>query len=142
MGLVRCFITHDIWRSQGLGKSAGRVYDQLSSDPAASAESIGNQLGVKRRAVTPQLTKLKRYGLADYGSDGWVRGPADPDHLAAELGAPAKTEEQRRRHRERGAMRNEYFKRHRTGRKEEGRPSWWDVWWESLQPEPGLPRAS
>ena len=139
VGTVQC-LTHDLWRHDGLGKSTGRVYELLTAEPA-SAEEIGSRLGVKRRAATVHLTKLKRRELADYVTDGWVRGPADPDLLAVEFGAAGTADRQRQRHRERVALRREYLTRHSAVRREEGRWAWWQTWWESLQSEVAVSRA-
>ncbi len=93
--------THDLWRTGGLGARAGQLYALLQSTTTISAKELALRIGCRPQAVRRQLVrKLGRYGLAvqDVQGIGWLRGDADMDAVAAELGVAGKGAAQREEH--------------------------------------------
>jgi hypothetical protein len=86
-----------------LGGPAFLVHQVLDSGPARGAE-VARAAYLSPSAVAAALRVLAEHGLAERGRDGWRRGPASLDEVAASTGAAD-------RHRERA----ERYQRDRAG---------------------------
>ncbi len=136
-------MTSDVWRWEGLGKSAARVYEALDGTPTPSAQ-IAAAMGISGRTARYHLAKLRSNGLAVAGGDGWVCLHRPLADLAEELGVAGRGESQRLLHRSRVIQRGLYLQhvsRSPRQRKDEA-TLWWETWWGSLQPEQVIARAS
>lgn len=70
-------VTADAWRRGGLGLTARRIWQALSTDRAVTAGDLTKQLGCHRSTVTRLLSgKLKSYVVREAG--GWRRNGQDP----------------------------------------------------------------
>jgi hypothetical protein len=91
---------HDLWRAGGLGARAGGIYRLLDAATPISAKTLALRIGCRPQAVRRQLVgKLGRHGLAVKTPAGWLRGDADLDAVATELGVAGKGAAQRDEHR-------------------------------------------
>jgi hypothetical protein len=57
----------------------------LSNEPTTVRE-LAAYLGMRAQAVHKQMGRLRKYKLAERVLDGWVRGPAELEAVALELG--------------------------------------------------------
>ncbi|MEU4703334.1 hypothetical protein [Nonomuraea dietziae] len=76
---------HPVFRV--LGGTAALVWEQLDSEPARTSD-LHTLVGISPTALSTALTTLAEHGLAERHRGGWVRGPADPLHVAEQLGVP------------------------------------------------------
>ncbi|MCK2222087.1 hypothetical protein MF672_051025 (plasmid) [Actinomadura sp. ATCC 31491] len=74
---------HPVFRV--LGGSAAFVYEVLGVDPLRTFDVPG-LAGLGVTAANEGLRTLAEHGLAGRTREGWVRGPADPEQVAAQLG--------------------------------------------------------
>lgn len=90
----------DAWRwGGGLGLSTARTFAILD-DEAKFASAIAEVLGVHRRTTQRHLARLAEHGLAERTDEGWIRGDADLEHVAHDLGVAGAIFVQRRDHKE------------------------------------------
>lgn len=108
-------LAHDVFRFQGLGKTAALVWDCLLDNPAPQTSSqIAHQTGRLRETVEKHLVRMQQYGMAaishlETGEYGWQPNPkANLDDIANRLQVLGIGEEQRRRHQQE----REQFKGH------------------------------
>lgn len=93
-------VRSDCWRWKGLGLTKARTWAHLSDEPVSTSD-LADALGVEARTARRHLAALAKYDLAGHvDAQGWVRGPADPDEVAEEIGTADATERQRKRHAE------------------------------------------
>jgi hypothetical protein len=86
----RIWATRPVFRVIGGGHGAAEVYEHLAGagGTAVSARAVAGALGRSPTTITAHLQELASWGLAAGGGrSGWAVGPADPDELAARLGA-------------------------------------------------------
>jgi DNA-binding transcriptional ArsR family regulator len=87
----------DAWRGLGLAKA--RAWELLCANEGLSTSEVATALKVVPDTARHHLAKLAEYGLAERLDDGtWVRGPADPEAVAEEMGTAGAGEAQRQRH--------------------------------------------
>ena len=123
--------TSDVWRWEALGKSTARVFSHLGLEPR-SAIQLAELLEVDPRTVRRHLAKLKVHGLAARVLDGWIRGPADLELVAEELGVFGRGTEQRSQHRTHSEQRRAFLESRERTQRQRKEPQWWAEWWGSL----------
>ncbi|MFC6903572.1 hypothetical protein ACFQGX_51500 [Nonomuraea dietziae] len=82
-----------------LGPVVALVLEALSTAPTG-ATAVAHTARVSRSAGSQALRLLATYNLAVRDGEGWVRGPADLDAIAIELGGDIDAAERRDRYRE------------------------------------------
>lgn len=91
------YVPSDAWRWRGLGLAKARTWGLLSDD-GISTSALAGLLGVDPRTARRHVAALAEHGLAARLDGAWVRGPADPDAVAEEIGTAGTLERQRQRH--------------------------------------------
>jgi hypothetical protein len=91
--------SHDVWRTDGLGARAGGIYRRLAPQEPISVSALALEFMVREKTVRHQLRRLRTHGLAVKRPSGWLRGDADLDAVATELGVAGKGAAQRDEHR-------------------------------------------
>ncbi len=76
---------HDVWVWHGLGRVAGRVYDQLTGAAPLGLRTLAARTGLHPATVSRHLRRLAAHGLARTGIHGWTRGGATLDRVAEVL---------------------------------------------------------
>jgi hypothetical protein len=80
-------LTHDAFaRGGGLGLNAARIFEVLAYNPMPVV-SLSVATGLSRQTTMRNLSRLETRSLATRRDDGWVRGPADVDAVAARRGS-------------------------------------------------------
>ncbi|GIH97396.1 hypothetical protein ACFFMN_22740 [Planobispora siamensis] len=82
---------HPVFRV--LGGPAAFVHEQLTVDAPVATFEVQALTGLSATAVSTGLRALAEHGLAERRAGGWVRGPADPDEVARQLGVPELVQE-------------------------------------------------
>ncbi len=93
----------ELWSVANFGKSAGAIFERLSTTPVSAAE-LARRSGKGKRTVERALNRLASEGLAERAPAGWIRGPAILSEVAANHEtARAATSRRGRHERERAA---------------------------------------
>ncbi|GII05861.1 hypothetical protein [Planobispora takensis] len=82
---------HPVFRV--LGGPAAFVHEQLTIDAPVATFEVQGLAGLSATAASAGLRALAEHGLAERRAGGWVRGPADPDEVARQLGVPELVQE-------------------------------------------------
>jgi hypothetical protein len=78
---------HDVFVWRGLGGVAGLLYARLERAAPVTVRLLAARTGWRRETMRRHLRRLARHGLAAIAAGGgWIRGEADLDEVAAELG--------------------------------------------------------
>ncbi|WP_230203245.1 ArsR family transcriptional regulator [Parafrankia discariae] len=88
---------HDTFTWRGLGAVAGRIYDVLETTGVRSG-LLAARVGFTGPTVRKHLRRLAASGLACQGKDGWTRGNAGLDAVAARLGVDGALTRRAERH--------------------------------------------
>jgi hypothetical protein len=105
---------HDLWRERGgLGKAKFEVYRLLDLVHPRHAACIAVMLRVGKRIVQRHLAALREHGLAVAHEGCWVRGPADVNDVAKNLGIAGEGARQRARHEGERENYKDYLRRKR-----------------------------
>lgn len=88
---------HDVFTWRGLGTVAGRIYDVLEATGVRSG-LLAARVGFTGPTVRKHLRRLAAAGLAHRGRDGWTRGSAGLDTVAARLGVDGTLAHRAERH--------------------------------------------
>jgi len=114
---------HDAFTWRGLGAVAGVVYARLDPAQPVSARLLSTRSGFAVATVRGHLRRLADAGLAVAGPDGWRRGGADLDRVAADLGVAGTLAVREERHKVQRARYTAYmthFANKRGWRQERG----------------------
>ena len=97
----------DAARWGALGKSVVRVWGLLGETPATSP-MLASQIDRAHGTVRRQLERLAEHGLAEHTRQGWVRGEATLEDVAAQLGMAGRRQREADRLATRRSLRARY----------------------------------